>query len=163
MSRKRMVAALVIGLLALLVGSAFALSNITLKLGTIPSYDFGTAGPGYPVPATVQIHAFTMNPGDEIPWHFHKGVSYVILTHGTITEEHLVSADHCESEQFSEGAAFVEGPGQSHTVKNTGTDTAVIWWATIFPQSDGIVKFGPGFRLGGVYPAPVPNCPAQMQ
>jgi quercetin dioxygenase-like cupin family protein len=163
MSRKRIVAGVVISLVALLVGSALALSNITLLLGTIPNYDFGTAGPGYPVPATVQIHAFRMNPGDEIPWHFHKGLSYVILTHGTITEEHLVSADHCESEQFGEGAAFGEGPGQVHTVKNTGSDTAVIWWATVFPKSDGIVKFGPGFRLGGVYPAPVPNCSAQIQ
>jgi quercetin dioxygenase-like cupin family protein len=163
MSRKRIVAGVVISVVGLLVGSALALSNITLLLGTIHSYDFGTAGPGYPVPATVQIHAFTMNPGDEIPWHFHKGVSYVILTHGTITEEHQVGANRCQSEEFAQGTAFVEGPGQAHTVKNTGTDTAVIWWATVFPKSDGIVKFGPGFRLGGVYPAPVPNCSAQIQ
>jgi quercetin dioxygenase-like cupin family protein len=160
MSRKRIVVCVGISVLALLVGSAFALSNITLQLGTIPSYDFGTSGPGYPVPGTVQIHAFTMNPGDEIPWHIHKGVSYVILSRGTITEEHQVGADQCASEQFSKGTAFVEGPGQVHTVKNTGTDTAVIWWATVFPKSDGIVQFGPGFKVGGVYPVAAPNCNA---
>ena len=160
MSRKRIVAGVVISVLALLVGSALALTNINLLLGTIPSYDFGTSGPGYPVPGTVQIHAFTMNPGDQIPWHYHKGLSYVILVSGTITEQHQVGAVQCESEVFGKGTAFVEGPGQVHTVTNTGTDTAVIWWATVFPKSDGIVQFGPGFRVGGVYPATVPNCSA---
>ena len=160
MSRKRIVAGLLICLVALLVGSAFALSNVALKLGTIPAYDFGLAGPGYPVPATVQIHVFTMKPGDSIPWHFHKSLSYVILAHGTITEEHLVGADHCQSEEFTKGSAFVESPGETHTVTNTGSDTAVIWWATVFPKSDVIVEFAPGFRVGGVYPVPAPNCGA---
>ena len=92
MTRKRKLigGALIACLMTVLVGSAFALSNITLFLGTIPAYDFGVAGPGYPVPATVQIHAFTMKPGDAVPWHFHKGLSYVILAHGSLTEEHLV-------------------------------------------------------------------------
>lgn len=159
MSRKQKIAAgLVISVVALLVGSCFALSNFALLLGTIPAYDFGIAGPGYPVPATVQIHAFTMKPGDTIPWHYHKALSYVILTHGSITEQHLVGPDHCESEAFNKGTAFAESPGEIHTVKNTGNDTAVIWWATVFPKSDGIVDFGPGFRVGGVYPATPPNC-----
>jgi len=158
MSRKRIAAGIVISLVALLVGSAFALSNVGLQLGTIPAYDFGLAGPGYPVPATVQIHVFTMKPGDAIPWHFHKSLSYVILAHGSITEEHLVAPDTCQSEEFSKGSAFVESPGETHTVKNTGSDTAVIWWATVFPKSDGIVEFAPGFKVGGVYPTPAPNC-----
>jgi len=156
-NRKRTIGTL-IGLTTVLVGSAFALSNIALLLGTVPAYDFGVAGPGYPVPATVQIHAFTMKPGDSLPWHFHKGLSYVILAHGKLTEEHLVSPDKCASEEFTGGAAFVESPGQVHSVKNTGNNVAVIWWATVFPQSDGIVEFAPGFKAGGVYPVPAPNC-----
>ena len=160
MSRKRITVGLLIVLMALLVGSAVALSNVSLILGTIPRYDFGLAGPGYPVPGTVQIHVFMMKPGDSIPWHFHKSVSYVVLAHGSITEEHLVGADHCESEAFTRGSAFVEAPGEVHTVTNTGTDTAVIWWATVFPKSDGIVQFAPGFKVGGVYPTPAPNCSA---
>ena len=155
--RKRTVAILV-GLTTVLVGSAFALSNIALHLGTVPAYDFGLAGPGYPVPATVQIHAFTMKPGDAIPWHFHKATSYVILAHGKLAEEHLVGPNRCASEEFSAGTAFVEAPGEIHTVKNTGNDVAVIWWATLFPQSDGIVEFAPGFKAGGVYPVPAPDC-----
>jgi len=159
MTRKRkLIVGTLIGLMTVLVGSAFALSNIALLLGTIPAYDFGIAGPGYPVPATVQIHAFTMKPGDAVPWHFHKGVSYVILAHGNLTEEHLVGPDQCVSEEFKRGSAFVESPGQVHSVKNTGNNVAVIWWATVFPQSDGVVEFAPGFKVGGVYPVRAPNC-----
>jgi hypothetical protein len=158
MTRKRkLILGTLIGLVTVLVGSAIALSNIALILGTIPAYDFGVAGPGYPVPATVQIHAFTMKPGDTVPWHYHKGLSYVILAHGTLTEEHLVGPS-CDSEEFTQGSAFAESAGQIHTVKNTGNSVAVIWWATLFPRSDGIVEFAPGFKVGGVYPVPAPNC-----
>jgi hypothetical protein len=159
MTRKRKLAiATLICLVTLMVSSAFALSNIALLLGTVPAYDFGLAGPGYPVPATIQIHAFTMKPGDAVPWHFHKATSYVILAHGKLTEEHLVGPHQCASEEFHGGSAFVEGPGQPHTVKNTGSNVAVIWWATVFPQSDGIVEFAPGFKAGGVYPVQAPDC-----
>src|SRR4029450_13869349 len=99
-SRKaRSAAAVGIGLVTVLAGTALALSNIALKLGTGASYDFGGYGPGYRVPGTVQIHAFTMNPGDSIPWHYHKGVSFVMLEHGSLTEQHLVGANHCDAEE----------------------------------------------------------------
>jgi len=138
--------------------TAWALANIELKLGTVASYDFGAFGPGYPVPGTIQIHAFTMRPGDTVPWHFHKGVSYVILARGTLTEQHVVGPDQCASEEVPAGSAFVESAGQVHTVTNTGRDSALIWWATVFPQSDGIVRFSPEFTAGGVYPVNAPNC-----
>ena len=159
MSRKRKIAAgVLISLVTLLVGAAFGLSNIALKLGTVASYDFGGYGPGYPVPGTIQIHAFKMNPGDTVPWHYHKGVSYVILTRGTLTEQHIVGPNQCGSEEVTAGNAFVETPGLVHSVTNTGSDVAVIWWATIFPKSDGIVHFTHDFKAGGVYPVNAPNC-----
>ncbi len=154
----KVLAAAAIVLVSVLAGTALALSNITLKLGTVASYDFGGFGPGYPVPGTIQIHAFTMNPGDAVPWHYHKGTSFVILARGAVTEQHIVGPNQCASEEVGAGTAFVESPGQIHTVTNTGHEVAVIWWATIFPKSDGIVRFSPEFRAGGVYPANVPNC-----
>ena len=110
------------------------------------------------MPGTVQIHAFTMNPGDSIPWHYHKGVSFVMLAHGSLTEQHVVGANQCESEELTVGSAFVESPGAVHNVTNTGSDVTVIWWATVFPKSDGIVQFTSDFRAGGVYPVEAPQC-----
>ena len=159
MSRKAKVAAgTVIALVTVLVGTALALSNISFRAGAVASYDFGSFGPGYPVPGTVQIQAFTMAPGETIPWHFHKATSYVVLARGTLTEQHVTGPGRCASEEFGAGTAFVEPPGAVHTVTNTGSDAAVIWWATVFPASDGVARFTPSFRSGGVYPADVPSC-----
>jgi len=159
LSRKAKISAVVaLSLVTILAGTALALSNIALKLGTVASYDFGGYGPGYPVPATIQIHAFKMNPGDTVPWHYHKGVSYVILAHGTLTEQHVVEPGQCASEEVTSGSAFIENPGHVHSVTNAGNDVAVIWWATIFPASDGIVHFSHEFKAGGVYPVNAPNC-----
>jgi len=147
-----------IGLVTILAGTALALTNISFTLGTTANYDFGAFGPGYPVPGTIQIQSFVMKPGDTIPWHYHKGVSYVILSRGTLTEQHLAGPDQCESEQLLAGSAFVEPAGLIHNVRNTGNDAAMITWATIFPQSDGIAQFSPEFKSGGVYPANTPHC-----
>src|SRR5215470_19332339 len=140
LSRKAKVilAVAVIGLVTLLATTAFALSNISLTLGST-EYDFGD---GHPIPATVQIHVFTMKPGDAIPWHFHKAPSYVILKRGTLTERHYdQQTGQCFSEQVTEGNAFVEPPGLVHTVTNTGNGVAIICWSTVFPESDGVVEF----------------------
>jgi len=159
MSRRRRIAAgVVIALTTVLVGTGFALSNISFVTGTTANYDFGGFGPGYPVPGTVQIQAFTVAPGETIPWHFHKATSYVVLLRGTLTEEHVSGPNQCASEEVSAGSAFVEPAGAVHTVTNTGREVAVVWWATIFPQSDGVVRFTPSFTSGGTYPADVPTC-----
>lgn len=139
----------VLSLVTIFVGAALALSSISLKLGTVASYDFGGYGPGYPVPALIQIQGIRMEHGDTVPWHYHKGVSYVILSRGTLTEQHLTGPDQCAAEEVTAGSAFVEPPGLVHSVTNTGSDDAVIWWATIFPKSDG---------PGGIYPVRAPNC-----
>jgi quercetin dioxygenase-like cupin family protein len=99
-----------------------------------------------------------MAPGESIPWHFHKATSYVVLARGTLTEQHVAGPNQCGVEEFAAGAAFVEPPGALHTVTNTGNDAALIWWATVFPQSDGVARFTPSFKTGGVYPAEAPSC-----
>jgi hypothetical protein len=158
-SRKALVSFVLATALVLVVAkTALALANISLTLGTVASYDFGGYGPGHPVPGTIQIHAFKMNPGDTVPWHYHKGLSYVIIARGTLTEHHLVGPDQCGSEEVAAGSGFVEPPGLVHSVTNTGNSAAIIWWATVFPQSDGIADFSPAFKAGGVYPVDPPNC-----
>ena len=103
MSRRRRIAAgVVVALTTVLVGTAFALSNISFITGTVASYDFGGFGPGYAVPGTVQS-AFTVAPGETIPWHFHKATSYVVLARGTLTEQHVAGPNQCESEEFGAG------------------------------------------------------------
>jgi len=159
MSRKRRIATgVVVALMTVLVGSAFALSSISFTTGSVASYDFGAFGPGYPVPGTVQLQAFVVAPGETIPWHFHKATSYVVLARGTLTEQHVAGPGRCESEEFGAGTAFVEPPGAVHTVTNSGGDAALIWWATVFPASDGVARIRPSFKSGGVYPAEVPSC-----
>ena len=158
MSRKRSIAAgVAVALTTALVGTAYALADISFSTGTT-SYDFGGFGPGYPVPATVQIQAFTLAPGESFPWHFHKATSYVVVVRGTLTEQHVAGPNQCETEEFSAGDAFVEGPGAVHTATNTGPGAATIWWATVFPESDGVAQFTPSFKSGGTYPADVPSC-----
>ena len=91
MTRKRKISiGIVTALMTVLTGTALALSSISFNTGTVASYDFGGFGPGFPIPATIQVQKFTLKPGETIPWHFHKGVSYVILSRGTLTEQHLV-------------------------------------------------------------------------
>ena len=159
MSRQRKIAlSLVVVLVTVLTGTAVALATISFTLGRVASYDFGSFGPGYPVPATMQFEAFTMKPGDTIPWHFHKATSYVVLARGILTEQHVVGPDQCASEELTAGSAFIEIPGEVHTVTNTGKDVAVIWWSTVFPKEDGIAQFSSEFKSGGVYPATAPNC-----
>ena len=149
MSRRGKALSVALVVVTLLAGTARAITNTILKLGTIASYDFGAYGPGYPIPGTIQIQGFRMDPGDTVSWHYHKGLSYVILSRGTLTEEHVVGPNQCASEELTAGSAFVEGPNQVHSVTNTGKGIAVVWWATIYPATD---------TSGGIYPAEDPNC-----
>ena len=101
-----------ISLVTILATTAFALSNISLTLGST-QYDFGD---GNPIPATVQIHVFTMKPGDTIPWHFHKAPSYVILKRGTLTEQHYdQQTGQCGSEQVTAVSQVAATVGQGNT------------------------------------------------
>ena len=159
MSRKRKISVgILMAVVTVLTGTALALASISFTIGTVASYDFGAYGPGYPIPGTIQIQAFTLNPGETIPWHYHKGVSYVVLSRGTLTEQHVVGPDQCESEQLKAGSAFIESANQVHSVTNTGQNVAVISWATIFPKRDGIVQYNPQFKSGGIYLVTAPSC-----
>ena len=164
MINTRKIAGATLGVLTILAGTAFALSNISLTLGSVPgSYDFGTinltTGGTDPVgtrPATVQIHTFTVKPGETINWHYHRGLAYVVIEHGTLSEQHLDGNSCSAWVAFGAGSAFVEEPGDVHRVANTGKGDAVVTWATAFPTEDGVFQILPQFTVGGVYPAPNP-------
>ena len=92
-------------------------------------------------PATVQVHTFTVKPGETIDWHYHRALAYVVIEHGTLSEQHLNGNGTCSAwVAFGAGSAFV-GPGEVHKVTNTGKGEAVITWATAFPTEDGVFKF----------------------
>jgi quercetin dioxygenase-like cupin family protein len=145
-------------LLSILVGRAFGFSNVSFVLGAIPNppgYDFGqdTVSGNYigVQPATVQLQTFVVKPGETFPWHYHKALAYVILERGTLSETHLNPDGTCSSPiTFTAGAGFIEEPYEVHSVSNTGKDSALITWATAFPQQDEILKIKPQFSIGGV-------------
>jgi len=138
MNRKLLWKLGVVGLsVAGLAGLAFAFSVLFTYQGTAAGYDFEGFGPGHDIPGTVEIQGFTLDPGEVVPWHYHKGLSYVVLGEGTLTEQELTKAGKCGSPRtFRRGAAFVETPGRIHTVTNSGTTTAILYWATIYPKGD---------------------------
>lgn len=118
-------------------GMAFAFTLLFSYQGTVADYDFGGFGPGHDMPGTVEIQAFTLDPGENVPWHYHKGLSYVVLVQGNLSEQELNRQGRCAApHSFKAGTAFVETPGRIHTVTNTSSGTAIIYWATIFPKGD---------------------------
>jgi quercetin dioxygenase-like cupin family protein len=127
---------LCLGIVAL-AGTAFGFSLLFSYQGTVAAYDFGGFGPGHDTPGTVEIQAFTLDPGENVPWHYHKGLSYVVLVQGNLTEQELSRDGGCAAPRsFKRGAAFVETPGRWHTVTNTGNGTAIVYWATVYPKGD---------------------------
>ena len=120
-----------------LAGLAFAFSVLFTYQGTVSSYDFEGFGPGHEIPGTVEIQGFTLDPGEVVPWHYHKGQSYIVLAEGILTEQELTKTGKCGPQHtFRSGAAFVETPGRIHTVTNSGSTQAVLYWATIYPKGD---------------------------
>lgn len=88
----------------------------------------------YTGPATVEVQALSLDPGELVPWHYHVGLTYAILTSGTVT-----STTACgKTETFKAGAGFVESPGLIHTVTNVGSGKAVFYWATVYPDMKGV-------------------------
>lgn len=88
----------------------------------------------YTGPATVEVQALSLDPGEVVPWHYHVGLTYAILTSGTVT-----STTACgKAETFKAGAGFVESPGLVHTVTNVGKGKAVFYWATVYPNIKGV-------------------------
>ncbi|HWO00700.1 MAG TPA: cupin domain-containing protein [Blastocatellia bacterium] len=147
MSRRNLCRLVLVGFaLALMVGSASAISTFFSVQGRIDSFSF-PAFPGFPGfdgPANTEMVGLTLKPGDVIPWHYHQGPAYVIVSRGTLTED-----DGCgQVRQFRAGSAFGEEPGHVHQVSNQGHGVVVLYFAAVYPANSEDAIFVDG-----------PNCP----
>lgn len=135
--RKLMLAGFVVVLVA---GTALALSTILNVQGTIDSFTFPEF-PQFNGPANAEMVGLTLKPGDVIPWHYHQGPAYVIVSRGTLTED-----DGCgQVRQFGAGSAFNEEPGHIHQVSNQSRGAVVLYFAAVYPvdSQDAIFVDGP--------------------
>ncbi len=135
--RKLMLAGFV---LVLVAGTALALSTILNVQGTIDSFTFPEF-PQFNGPANAEMVGLTLKPGDVIPWHYHQGPAYVIVSRGTLTED-----DGCgQVRQFGAGSAFSEEPGHIHQVSNQGHGAVVFYFTAVYPagSQDAIFVDGP--------------------
>ena len=126
--------------LVMVAGTALALSVILNVQGTIESFTFPEF-PQFNGPANAEMVGLTLKPGDVIPWHYHQGPAYVIVSRGTLTED-----DGCgHVRQFGAGSAFSEEPGHIHQVSNQGPGAVVLYFAAIYPvnSQDAIFVDGP--------------------
>lgn len=140
-------AALVVMGAAALTGTAYALSNVLILNGTVnlKNYDgfYQKDYPNYTGPAVVYFNEFTLAPGDASPWHYHEGTAYVVITHGTITED-----EGCgRMTTHAAGAGWVEKPHQIHRVVNKSSGTVVGYWSTMYPA-----------KAQALIPAKAPTC-----
>jgi quercetin dioxygenase-like cupin family protein len=121
--------------LVVTAGAAFALSVVLNVQGTIDFF------PQFNGPANAEMVGLTLKPGDVIPWHYHQGPAYVIVSRGTLTED-----DGCgQVRQFGPGSAFSEEPGHVHQVSNQGPGAVVFYFTAVFPagSQDAIFVDGP--------------------
>ena len=139
-----------VGAWAGMFGTFFTLEGILES-----PYDFGfdtVAGRQVgPQQATVLFQEFVLQPGITTGWHYHRGLSYVVLVRGTIQEQK--GAD-CSTLTHSPGTAFLENPYEVHSVTNNGPKNAILIWATVFPSND----FPPGNVFSGLYTPPAAPC-----
>jgi quercetin dioxygenase-like cupin family protein len=97
----------------------------------------------------VVMRQITIAPGGNNGWHFHPGLTFVVVVQGTMS---LYEANDptCTPTRYSAGQGFVELPGDVHISRNEGPEM-VIAEVTFLD-----VPIGGAYRLD----APAPgNCP----
>jgi hypothetical protein len=128
---KGLVVAISLGV-ALLCVTVYAATTNILAVGTIPDSQF------FDGPATVTVRKLTIAPGETLPWHYHPGYAFNVVTNGTLTVE-----DGCGGEETLQGTgnpanpanpAFEETSGRVHRAKNLGTTDVIVYNTFIVPQ-----------------------------
>ena len=140
MSRMIKMTVFVVLVVGVLTGAAFAFATFLNVQGTVDRYDFGSFGQGYPIPGTIEIQGFNMQPGDVVPWFLGTTIRDCRMwwwSGGNPIEQEVSGINQCSvPTQDRPGAAFIEPPGRIHTLYNPGPGSAQIFWATVFPKGD---------------------------
>ena len=87
----------------------------------------------------------TMEPGDVIPWHYHYGLTDVIVTQGTSSHQHPDGT----FEDFATGTGFIETTCAVHQIVNRGTTTSKIAVHFVKPHGSAPLTFvsGPNAKV----------------
>ena len=100
-------------------------------------------------PEDIVMRELTIPAGGNSGWHSHPGVTYVILTQGTLTNYHA-NDPTCTGTVINAGESYIEPPGDVHNVRNEGTTTAVLFVTFLD------VPVGGAFRTDAPRPAQCP-------
>lgn len=118
---------------ALLAGTANAATNVLELHGNVnlKNYQgfYQKDYPNYTGPAVVYFNEVMLNPGDASPWHWHEGLAYVVIVHGTITADE--GCGHTVT--YTAGQGFYEHPHEIHRVVNKNSAPVVLYWSTMYP------------------------------
>lgn len=122
---------------------AFAITGIFTVTGTLtvptsdPYVGFKDFPEGYTGPVKVEFQELALKPGDVVPWHYHEGLVYVVLTKGTLT----VQDKTCSYQNYGPGSGFIESPGFVHRALNESHGEVILYWAVAYPSSKSDVIF----------------------
>jgi quercetin dioxygenase-like cupin family protein len=137
-SNRKLTLALVLCAITVCAGTAYALTQVRLAVGTIPFSEL------FDGPADVGMSQITMQPGEMIPWHYHPGRAYAIVKSGTLTEDIGCGG----SEVLTAGQAFEEPFPRVHQVRNAGTVPAEFFVTIIVPSGQPRTVFTEGPLCG---------------
>ena len=133
---------------ALLAGNAQAFSFTPYGVGTLPDGSI------------VEEYEIEFDPSESFPWHFHPGPLNVVVTQGTLTEDHGCGQPLLT---HNTGDAFHESPGQVHMVTNNGSGPVVLQISGVLPScftnfNDDIEVDGPDCTGNHAQKEQVPSC-----
>jgi quercetin dioxygenase-like cupin family protein len=116
------------------LASAIVLAGLVSGVPVIAhAFDFEPLGEGVlPTGKYVQNFKFTLYPGETVPWHYHPGHIYGVVTGGILTEEKGCGRP---PDVLTAGAAFAEEPHVVHRVFNLGVEPVVIIFTFIVPPA----------------------------
>ena len=116
------------GLLVLVAVVAYAAAAHALSFAFFVQGTLNNYGP-FRQTVNVEMYELTLAHGDVAGWHTHPGPVYVIVSKGTIVEDHGCGS----TTERAAGSAFFEDTGQVHNVANLGGEAAKLYVVQIVP------------------------------